>query len=62
MKINEMLDLKLLAQDPKAYPWLGLGGQGWRVTGHWAVVPVCAGEQEWCQAPSSPWGLSPTGS
>lgn len=46
MKINEMLDLKLLVQDPKACPWLGLGGQGWRVTGHREVVPVCAGEQE----------------
>lgn len=40
MKSNEMLDFKLLAQDLKACPWLGLGGQGWRATGHRAVVPT----------------------
>lgn len=63
MKINEMLDFKRLAQDLKACPWLGLSGQGWRATGHRAVVPMCAGEQgwaSWCRAPSSPWGPSPT--
>lgn len=39
MKSNEMLDFKLLAQDLKACPWLGLGS-GLESHRHRAVVPT----------------------